>query len=292
MGLESANYINDFKLEWPLPIDSFNKTDDHILMIKKVLKNTFPGFTTPCSLDAIDFSNIYNLYSINIATNAADNSVSYKYAIKIKSLNKTDKNYVNNYIHTDSSGAFANNNGLGALGSIFYSVLTEAQMNILYPTNFVLCDGRSVIGTEYHRLFSIEFAPNMTDNSSGMISEATTGTTSPVIIPHRPFTTDLTAITWSTNTNSHNHGGHNHKHRFYNAGWYYSLYINTVKKWVDTWYPENWTDPYGGSLNLRNTISNGSPYWIDDHNHYADITFLGKDTSPPTIFLNAFLRVN
>ena len=43
MGLEAGNYISDLDASWPLGGDSVNRGDDHITLIKRVLKTQFPG---------------------------------------------------------------------------------------------------------------------------------------------------------------------------------------------------------------------------------------------------------
>ena len=43
MGLEAANFIDGLDQTWPLGLDPVNKGDDHIRLVKKILKDTFPG---------------------------------------------------------------------------------------------------------------------------------------------------------------------------------------------------------------------------------------------------------
>lgn len=43
MGLETGTYINDLTPSWPLASDQKRQGDDHIRLIKDVLKNTFPN---------------------------------------------------------------------------------------------------------------------------------------------------------------------------------------------------------------------------------------------------------
>lgn len=43
MGLEAANFIDGLDQTWPTGIDPINKGDDHIRLVKKVIKDTFPG---------------------------------------------------------------------------------------------------------------------------------------------------------------------------------------------------------------------------------------------------------
>lgn len=45
MGLESATYISQLDTLWPLGGDPVNKGDDHVRLLKAVLKAQFPNFT-------------------------------------------------------------------------------------------------------------------------------------------------------------------------------------------------------------------------------------------------------
>lgn len=43
MGLEVTSFISGLDESWPTGLDPINKGDDHLKLIKKVLKNVFPG---------------------------------------------------------------------------------------------------------------------------------------------------------------------------------------------------------------------------------------------------------
>lgn len=45
MGLETGNYINDLNTANPAATDPKSQGDDHLRLLKAVLKNTLPGFT-------------------------------------------------------------------------------------------------------------------------------------------------------------------------------------------------------------------------------------------------------
>lgn len=47
MPLETATYINDLVTSNPAASDGLNQADDHMRLIKSVLKNTFPGASAP-----------------------------------------------------------------------------------------------------------------------------------------------------------------------------------------------------------------------------------------------------
>ncbi len=47
MPLESATYIDDLNISNPAASDNMSQADDHLRMLKSVLKNTFPNLTAP-----------------------------------------------------------------------------------------------------------------------------------------------------------------------------------------------------------------------------------------------------
>lgn len=47
MGLETAEYITQLVSNWPLATDKRREGDDHLRLIKQVLKNTFPNLDGP-----------------------------------------------------------------------------------------------------------------------------------------------------------------------------------------------------------------------------------------------------
>lgn len=56
MALETATYIDDLVTSNPSAADPTEQGDDHIRMIKTVLKNTFPNLDGPCSGTPADLS--------------------------------------------------------------------------------------------------------------------------------------------------------------------------------------------------------------------------------------------
>ena len=84
MALETGNYISNLDANWPLGTDSSSTADDHLRLIKKVLKNTFPGssgngISTPiiATEDEInrlhDMQGIYPVGSIYMNANVSTN---------------------------------------------------------------------------------------------------------------------------------------------------------------------------------------------------------------------------
>ena len=50
MGLEVATYIDGLVISNPAGTDDRSQGDDHIRLVKSVLKNTFPNITGPITL--------------------------------------------------------------------------------------------------------------------------------------------------------------------------------------------------------------------------------------------------
>lgn len=69
MGLEVATYINGLVISNPAGTDDRSQGDDHIRMIKSVLKNTFPNITGPINLTQDQINAILgNLVPVGIIT--------------------------------------------------------------------------------------------------------------------------------------------------------------------------------------------------------------------------------
>lgn len=83
MGLETGTYVSDLTAAWPLASDQKRQGDDHLRLIKEVLKNTFPNADKPfffpeiestavtITLDATDFGRTITLDTTggNVAVN-------------------------------------------------------------------------------------------------------------------------------------------------------------------------------------------------------------------------------
>ncbi len=69
MGLEVATYINGLVISNPAGTDDRSQGDDHIRMIKSVLKNTFPNITGPINLTQDQINAVLgNLVPVGIIT--------------------------------------------------------------------------------------------------------------------------------------------------------------------------------------------------------------------------------
>lgn len=50
MGLEVAQFIADLVTNWPLATDKVREGDDHLRLLKRVVKNTFPNMNAACTV--------------------------------------------------------------------------------------------------------------------------------------------------------------------------------------------------------------------------------------------------
>lgn len=57
MALESASYISQLNVANPLSTDTVSQADDHLRLIKSVLKNTFPNLSSPVTATAAQLNN-------------------------------------------------------------------------------------------------------------------------------------------------------------------------------------------------------------------------------------------
>jgi len=57
MGIESASYVNQLVPSNPLSTDSVSQADDHLRIIKTVLKNTFPNLDSPVTATPTQINN-------------------------------------------------------------------------------------------------------------------------------------------------------------------------------------------------------------------------------------------
>ena len=51
MGIESGNYITNLNSSYPLSSDNVSEGDDHLRLVKNVLKKTFPAGTNDAGPD-------------------------------------------------------------------------------------------------------------------------------------------------------------------------------------------------------------------------------------------------
>ena len=58
MPVETGNYINDLNASYPGPSDSISYGDDHIRLLKKTIKSTFPNVDGPVELTTQDFADL------------------------------------------------------------------------------------------------------------------------------------------------------------------------------------------------------------------------------------------
>ena len=69
MGLESATYIASLDATWPLGADAKNKGDDHVRLIKSVLKSSFANITGAVTASHTELNRVVGLTSTAEETN-------------------------------------------------------------------------------------------------------------------------------------------------------------------------------------------------------------------------------
>lgn len=76
MALESGTYISDFVITNPTPGDPKSQGDDHIRLLKAVLKASFPAFTGPMPIahDQVASKDYVNQTAFSSALPAIPNS--------------------------------------------------------------------------------------------------------------------------------------------------------------------------------------------------------------------------
>lgn len=77
MGLESATHLDDLDETWPTGLDPTNKGDDHIRMLKDVLKRVFPGsgangFSTPITASEAELNKMDGVTASTAELNKTD----------------------------------------------------------------------------------------------------------------------------------------------------------------------------------------------------------------------------
>lgn len=60
MGLEAGEFISDLVTNWPLPTDKRREGDDHLRLIKRAVKNTFPNMNGACNVTPQKLNNLPN----------------------------------------------------------------------------------------------------------------------------------------------------------------------------------------------------------------------------------------
>ncbi len=121
-------YISELNKDTPTINDPILNGDLEIREIKKAIKTTFPNFVSgPLVYSPIELNAMYNYLS-------ADNT--NLLWTEIISIN--DSFYV---IAIDENNFLYARYPKGMFGTIIYSQLSQAQMDLIYPNTYKLCDG-------------------------------------------------------------------------------------------------------------------------------------------------------
>jgi len=306
VALEPALYIQDLVESNPSSLDAFSQADDHILMIKRVLKDTFPLFTTAINMSSNELNNLWAVFrstTTHFEIGYSGPPPNYTPIFPIAFLGYVDavSTNKNQYAFFDKTTKMIyKKDGIGALGSIFWSILDNPKMQAMYPGDiFALCDGNPIpANSEMYRLFGTTNTPSFPGRA--LIME-TLGAGEEKILPltQRTFNTDVTRLNGISDIHSHNHIGgppplptytHTHKYNLYDGFFYKpssTLEVGYLapEKWMDNSQTANYTEVL--------TLSNpATPIPEDKHSH--TLTFINKntETTPSAIFLNAYMRIN
>lgn len=113
MGLEAANFISQLDESWPTGLDPINKGDDHLRLIKQVLKDQFPGTAG----DGYDTAILATEEDLNNCTLTLGN--------------------LQAQITANADAGVANTLGIAPIGGIILYNAVFANI----PANWQLCDG-------------------------------------------------------------------------------------------------------------------------------------------------------
>lgn len=170
MGIEIANYISELDSNNPLVGDFVSEGDDHIRLLKKVIKQSFPNVdatvkhsndTFNSVIDNIDLSVIgtmdfNNSSVINVGAVNSDNA--------IEPRSYYDNRYVRNNIVLDSDITLANNTGKIVLtkvdGTTIFTALRMDSSDVIQvggATTPMIIKGANIDLAEGTQLNSIDF---------------------------------------------------------------------------------------------------------------------------------------
>ena len=297
MSLEDAKYIKELNEANPDELDSFSQADNHIFLMKDVLKKTFPLFTTPVNMSSKELDNLSSVFGsstthfeIGSATPAPD-------GFPVKFLGYVDAGTNENKYATfdKDTKMIYKQDGLGVLGSIFWSILDNTKMQTLYPGNiFALCDGiTSTVGSQMDTLFGLKVTPSFPGEA--LIMEVNGAGEAKTILEHRPYNTDTSRFGGNTGVQpwQHNHAGpdafgnvSDHKH---------SWNIHSERFATGSTPGKYLSMSSTGNPNFNTVIPTPElpqDIPIDKHRHTINHINVHTETSPPAIYLNAYMRIN
>lgn len=133
MPLETATYINDLVTSNPAASDGLNNSDDHMRLIKSVLKNTFPGLTGVLTSSS---------GAILLPTDGTSSLPGYSFASEA-TLG----------FYRKSAATIAFTGTLRGIGAAPAGALMDFAM-ALPPAGWLVCDGQPVSRTTYADLFA------------------------------------------------------------------------------------------------------------------------------------------
>jgi len=177
-------YLANLDLLTPVGTSEVQKGDNELREIKLSLKSTFPNLTnvipsavSSTYLNNLDKSLVPNFIGTSNVLNTmtiVNNNIGFNY-LSISALNAsagvsiTDRKLLDaSYLGTTQDGFFTRLPPMSPLGSIIISELTVEEIELQYPSIYMLCDGKPMPTTSllYHIMGgSMVNVPNMVTNN-------------------------------------------------------------------------------------------------------------------------------
>ena len=134
MPIETAQYIDTLQPDWPLGTDPESGGDDHLRMIKQVLKNQFPNLNAPVTGTPTQLNNLTS-GMVYYAEGVSGNPVAAHWAVE-QADNPGDMAVVQHSTPSLSDLKLSN----GPQLSVTWGII----MNILYPVHKVIITDNNV----------------------------------------------------------------------------------------------------------------------------------------------------
>ncbi|MGB7801021.1 hypothetical protein [Buttiauxella sp.] len=200
MPLETPQYIDTLVPEWPTGADPLNAGDDHIRVIKQVLKNTFPALAAPMLADANNINGITGHFNYVAGDGIGANLP------RMEAHNDEWTAAICITAQTPSPAQYAENAAFVLTGS--------ALQNMIYPVGHVLTTKRAGnpvewlgFGTWVPLLGWIVGGGGIITDIDGYTEEYGIGTVAGHFRVHSEHVSTF-AASWDLNTDSQ--GDHNH----------------------------------------------------------------------------------
>jgi hypothetical protein len=290
-SVDSATFISQMSRLLPDNATSPYYWSGEIRLVKSCLKNTFPNWLVTNGI--ADFNALKdNFYHIG----SDGNAVIFK-SLRYNDPNITAEEKKDLSIYNPSptpefpatTAQLRQINPLPPIGSFIESSFTDAQMQSLYPTgNFVLCDGRSCVGSYYWHIKGRPAVLNVPDLRNGQFLR-------PASLESKIGTfgaqgTRADALTCVVSDNTHNLTvGHNanlnHYHPYSNGG-------VTRSGQLDNGGGAHSATDYNTTTLVTDNANLVAPWTHLSSEHNFAISSTDAQTLPNFMSVNVFFRIN